>query len=175
MTKVAIIGLLLLLVGCGRQATAPIEETSPASPDPTPTPTVTPDPTPTPTATPDPTPTPEPVDPAAIHGAWRTPGSSDFPSSPHFLVFDAAGDWQATYKLDSGPFDFGTYEFDGRVLSIHSSPDVRQAPCAGLTGTYRTAFSDEGDEFRFLSAGASDPCGKRMRELTTLVFSRVEP
>lgn len=69
----------------------------------------------------------------------------------------------------------GTYEFDGRVLTIHSSPDVRQAPCAGLTGTYPTAFSNEGDEVRFPSAGASDPCAKRMQELTTLVHSNVEP
>lgn len=139
----------------------------------TPTPTASPvptTPTPTPRAT---TPTPEPVDPAAIHGAWRAPGTSSSPSTV-FLVFDARGEWQATYRLDSGPFDFGTFEFDGRELTLHSSSDATRSPCTGITGTYQPVVSNGGTELRLPAAGASDPCGERLADNAIRRFIKVE-
>lgn len=177
-----VIGLALILVGCGGTATGSLEEAT-ATTDVTSTPAVSPtsDSTPMPTSTPTPEtpevttlPEPEPVDPTTIHGMWRSPGTS-VSSSVVFMRFDDAGEWQAAYTVDGGAFDFGTYEFDGRALVMYSSPEVRQSPCAGLTGTYPTAFADGGEEFRLLLAGAKDPCGKRLPDITSRTFTRAAP
>ena len=150
---------------------------SPETPDLTLTPEASPTQasTPIPTATPGiKTPASEPVDPAAIQGAWRAPGTSSSPSTV-FIVFDPAGEWQATYSLDSGPFDFGTFEFDGRELTLHSSPDATRSPCTGITGTYQPVLSNGGTELRLPAAGASDPCVERLADNATRTFVKVEP
>lgn len=111
-----------------------------------------------------------PVDPSTIHGTWRTPHDA----SQFFLIFHADGSWKAGYTREpKSPFDFGTYEFDGRRLTIHSSPEATSqgSPCAGLTGTYDTSFT--GDGFVLPASGAEDECARRQRDLVAGVFARV--
>jgi hypothetical protein len=103
--------------------------------------------------------------PDGIEGMWLARGEN------WGLVFEDDGSWRAFYQNDPGSsFDFGTYEFDGDLLTLHSSPEVAGSPCAGNTGTYRVVDDDRLDAMRFPASGAEDECQRRRDDLVSLEF-----
>ena len=101
---------------------------------------------------------PAPVDVTAIEGQWRVT------SVDVYLSFADDGTWYVSYSRTSDTgFDFGTYEFDGRTLTLHSSEEATASRCTGRSGTYVTAFSLDGSEVEF--ASVDDPCRQRGREI----------
>jgi hypothetical protein len=58
------------------------------------------------------------------------------------------------------PIGWGTFTFDGELLTFTNDPDVKE--CGQMVGTYNAAFTAEGDlELNDIE----DPCVKARREL----------
>lgn len=110
----------------------------------------------------------EAVEPETLVGDWRTVVAG----APWYFRFEDDGSWEAMYFLDGNPFDFGTYEFDGRELTLHSSPDVTGSDCAGTTGSYVVSFSDDTRKFNLPRADARDDCGGRRGALIQAELTR---
>jgi hypothetical protein len=80
------------------------------------------------------------------------------------MSFNEDGTWGVAAQDVSGSFDWGTFTFDGEVLTMSSDPESQV--CLE-TGTYEAAFTAEGDlELNVVE----DPCSLRVEDLTgTLV------
>ena len=79
-------------------------------------------------------------DPAEqIHGAWYWPEQGVYES------LDEDGQWGVWLSgdLEGDPYDWGTYTFDGEVLTYHNAEG---SVCSGATAVWRVAFSEDGDE-----------------------------
>ncbi|MDX1469508.1 MAG: hypothetical protein R3258_09200 [Acidimicrobiia bacterium] len=89
------------------------------------------------------------------------------------LEFRPDGTWQARYVGIAGPFDFGTFQFDGSWLELLSDPAVNGSPCASLSATYAVEFLDI-DTLTMPPWDAVDECVERMNDLTKGNFLRVD-
>lgn len=100
---------------------------------------------------------PPPVEPSALIGTWKIADVNVF------LVFNDDGTWSGGYTRAGDGFDWGTYTFDGRVLTIRSSEDIVVSTCSPAPGSYETAFSADGESIAFTSI--DDPCRERGTDL----------
>lgn len=105
----------------------------------------------------------------ALVGDW----GAQFANQPFFFMFSDQGSFEAHYFLGSEhPFDFGTYEFDGRTLTLRSSPRATGSPCGGLSATYIVSFSEDEQRFTLPEAAADDECQRREGEMTRVEFTK---
>ena len=74
-----------------------------------------------------------------IHGAWHWPEQGVYES------LDAEGHWGVwlTGSLEGDPYDWGTYTFDGEVLTYHNAEG---SVCSGATAVWTVEFKMGGDE-----------------------------
>lgn len=95
-----------------------------------------------------------------LYDVWITPGNSIY------LSLNEDDSWGIAYHEGIDPFDWGTFTFDGELLTFFIDPD--SVSCY-TTGTYDAAFTAEGDlELNVVE----DPCRLRAEDLTgTLVPS----
>lgn len=109
------------------------------------------------------------VDRQALVGGW----GAQFANQRFFFVFSDRGSFEALYFLEAEhPFDFGTYEFDGRTLTLRSSPRATGSPCGGLSATYIVSFSEDEQRFTLPEAAADDECQRREGEMTRVEFTK---
>ena len=94
-----------------------------------------------------------------LYGVWITPGNSIY------LSLNEDDSWGIAYHEGIDPFDWGTFTFDGELLTFSTDPD--NVTCPDKPGTYDTAFTAEGDlELNVVE----DLCRERARTVTgTLV------
>jgi hypothetical protein len=98
-----------------------------------------------------------------LYGSWLTsPGST--------MTYYQDGSWDAVYPpWGPSPFDFGTYTFDGKTLTMFST-DGRVCR-TGQTGIYEAEFVDE-DSLSVIVV--EDPCLDR-REIANADMLRQNP
>jgi len=93
-----------------------------------------------------------------LYGVWITPGNSIY------MSLNEDNSWGIAYHEGIDPFDWGTFTFDGELLTFFIDPD--SVSCY-TTGTYEAAFTAEGD---LKLNVVEDPCRLRAEDLTgTLV------
>jgi hypothetical protein len=114
------------------------------------------------------------VDPGQLLGTWTLSGSV-------FLTLEPDGTWYGNSKvyLEDGswyvagdkidPFHFGTYTFDGSVLTVASAAESR---CPGISGSYSVTFVDA--DTATMDAVTEDECVSRFSSFTTVPLERVE-
>ena len=99
-----------------------------------------------------------------IYGVWITPGDELL-----HMSFNEDGTWNVVHPENPDrPAAFGTFTFDGELLTFSTDPDSRNcSPNAGAgltadaTGTYEVAFTAEGD---LELNDVDDPCVPRRVE-----------
>ena len=89
-----------------------------------------------------------------LHGVWITPTESNY------MSFNEDDSWSVAQEESTDPFDWGTFTFDGELLTFSTDPDARI--CSDGTGTYDAAFTAEGD---LELSVVEDPCGGRAGSL----------
>lgn len=101
-----------------------------------------------------------------IYGVWITPGDELL-----HMSFNEDGTWSVVHpESPDRPAAFGTFTFDGELLTFSTDPDSRNcSPNAGTglavdaVGIYEAAFTAEGDlELNVVE----DTCRERARTLT---------
>lgn len=89
-----------------------------------------------------------------LYGIWITPGETNY------MSFNEDDSWGVAQVEGTDPFDWGTFAFDGELLTFSTDPDA--GVCSNDTGTYDAAFTAEGD---LELTVVEDPCGGRAGEL----------
>lgn len=161
---------VLLIASCQQERTSsePVSVSEPTStvaasitttttaPDPTPTPAA---PTSTTAATTTtaavPPPDADPFPPEQIVGTWRT-GLS-------YITFYESGALEVRERPDTSPYERGTWEIDGAILSLTSDPGGVCNP--GIVGRYWIRWAD--DRSRILATTIEDACGAREQNVRT--------
>ena len=73
-----------------------------------------------------------------IHGVW------EIPAFPVYESFDDDGEFVVALSPDlAEPFEWGTYTFDGELLTLNNADDSDF--CPGTSVTWMVEFSDDGD------------------------------
>jgi hypothetical protein len=82
------------------------------------------------------------------------------------MSFNEDDSWGTADQEGAGPFGWGTFTFDGDLLTLSTHPE---SEVCVATGTYEAAFTAEGD---LELSVAKDPCDGRAEDMTgTLVPS----
>ena len=89
------------------------------------------------------------------------------------IEFSAELTFEARYSGVRSAFDYGTYQFDGRILELHSDPEATGSPCAGLSAIYTVVFLDA-DTLTMPRSEAEDECPDREEEMAFGNFLRTE-
>jgi hypothetical protein len=92
-----------------------------------------------------------------IYGVWLTGG----PEGVH-MSFNEDGSWSVVHPDadPDHPAGWGTFTFDGELLTFTNDPDVPE--CGRMVGTYDGEFTAEGGlELNDIE----DPCVKARREM----------
>jgi hypothetical protein len=92
-----------------------------------------------------------------IYGVWITGG----PEGVH-MSFNEDGSWSVVHPDadPDRPEGWGTFTFDGELLTFTQDPDVQE--CGRMVGTYDAEFTAEGGlELNDIE----DPCVRARREL----------
>ena len=71
-----------------------------------------------------------------LYGVWITPGES------LRMSFNEDDSWDVA-RHEGFPVGWGTFTFDGELLTFSTDPD--NVTCPGATGIYDAAFADDGD------------------------------
>jgi hypothetical protein len=101
----------------------------------------------------------------SIYGLWRT--------HTRFFLFNEDGTWAVAYtrgQIESNPFDWGTYTFDGKKLTF--STDSEAESCPGLTGTWKVTFPNESD---IVFKVVDEQCAHRENDIGRNKYTRYVP
>jgi hypothetical protein len=101
----------------------------------------------------------------SILGLWR--------SSVHYYQFNEDGTWEVGYSfgdVDYNAFDWGTYTFDGKIISFSTHEEA--VSCPGQSGTYELKISN--DEVLIFTL-VEDECENRSSDFLVNEIKRVEP
>ena len=92
-----------------------------------------------------------------IYGVWITPGDELL-----HMSFNEDGSWSVVHPDGDPdrPAAFGTFTFDGELLTYTHDPDVQE--CGKMVGIYDAEFTDEGG---LKLNDIEDPCVKARREM----------
>lgn len=101
----------------------------------------------------------------SIHGMWH--------STMRFIIFNEDGTWAVAFSrslLKNNPFDWGTYTFDGELLTI--STDDEADSCPGQTGVWEVDFPNESD-ITFIEV--EEECSHRRNDIGKNKYQRYSP
>ena len=99
-----------------------------------------------------------------IHGTW------DIADSNVYMTLDTDGEWRAREGLYGSTFDWGTYTFEGGVLTLSNAEG---SYCSGATIVSNASFEENGDQLHL--DFVSDTCTRPNSRGVDQVLVRYTP